>query len=186
MKAGLTPEGYTTLQRGFHWLMALAIFITLGLGIVVSQLPRGPALAQVMFFHKSCGVTVLALLVLRVIVRFGQGVPEYRKPLGKMVDLSSKAAHVALYALMVLLPLSGYVVSSAAGRDTSVFGLFTLPNLIARNDALHEAAEGAHFVFAWAIGVLIVLHAAAAIWHGYVKKDEVMARMWPLFPSRAA
>lgn len=185
MNAQPTPErGYTALQRSFHWLMALLILIAIGLGITTHFLPRGPAMSQVMFFHKSFGVTILALLVLRVLVRFGQGVPDYSIPLGRLVDLSSKAVHVALYALMLALPVSGYILSSAADRPTSFFGLFTLPNLIAKNDALHEAAEGAHLVFAWAIGVLIVLHAAAAIWHRVAQKDEVMARMWPLFPSR--
>lgn len=182
MNAYPTPErGYTTLQRSFHWLMALLIVIAIGLGITTHLLPRGPTMSQVMFFHKSFGLTILALLVLRVLARFAQGVPDYRIPLGRFVELSAKAVHVALYALMLALPVSGYVLSSAADRPTSFFGLFTLPNLIAKNDALHEAAEGAHLVFAWAIGVLIVLHAAAAIWHRYVKKDEIAGRMWPLF-----
>ena len=179
-----SAPAYNPWQRGLHWTMAACIFTALALGIVATQLPRGDARSSVLFVHKSFGVTIFALLVLRVLFRIVSGAPAYREPLGRMADLGSKAAHLALYALMLVLPISGYVTTSAGGHDVPFFGLFALPSLAPQDRALAEKASQAHFLFAWAIGLIVALHVAAALWHGWVRRDEVMGRMWPGFRSR--
>ena len=85
-----------------------------------------------------------------------------------------------LYLLMIALPVSGYVMSSAGGNPPSFFGLFTLPNLVGVDKSLDESARQAHYVFAWAIGALIALHIAAVVWH-VMKRDTVLTRMWPSY-----
>ncbi len=124
-------EVYNPVLRTFHWLMALLIFIALGLGMWSTQLPRGDLRSEVLFVHKSIGITVLALLVVRVVLRVVLGAPAYSVPLGRAVHAAAGAAHLALYALMIALPVSGYMLSNAGKHEVSWFGLFTLPNFVA-------------------------------------------------------
>ena len=178
---------YHPFVRTLHWLMALLILCALCLGVWASQLPRGDARSEVLFVHKSIGVTVLALVIIRAIARLALGTPDYAEALGRLTSMAAGAAHLALYALMVALPLSGWVMSSAGGHEVSFFGLFTLPNLVGPDKALAEQAAGAHEFFAWAIGIVIALHLAATLWHVHVKRDTVFTRMWPRYrPSAKA
>ena len=190
MKAFPPPrvvESHSPALRTIHWLMALVIFVALGLGVWATQLPRGDLRDEVLFVHKSFGVTALALIVLRVVVRLAAGAPAYAVPLGRLVKAASESAHLLLYALMIAMPVSGYIMSSAGGYDVSFFGLFTLPNVVPHDKALAEAASWAHFIFAWAIGIAVALHLSAVVWHARVKRDTVLTRMWPRFrPERAA
>jgi cytochrome b561 len=181
MKAFPPPrpvEVYNPALRTLHWLMAALIFVALALGVWAGQLPRGDLRSDVLFVHKSFGVTVLAL-VLRVLIRLIRGAPSYAVPPGRLAQVAAGAAHFALYALMIALPVSGYLASSAGGHEVSFFGLFTLPNLVPHDKALDQAASEAHSIFAWAIGITLALHLAAVAWHARVKRDEVLTRMWP-------
>lgn len=172
-------EAHNPVLRTLHWLMALVIFGALGLGVWATQLPRGDLRSEVLFVHKSFGVTILALIVLRVLVRLAVGAPPYAVPLGRLVAAAAGSAHLLLYLLMIAMPVSGYLTSSAGGHDVSFFGLFTLPNIVPSDKALDEAASRAHFVFAWAIGIVLALHLVAVVWHARVKRDTVFTRMWP-------
>ena len=179
-------EVYNPALRAPHWLMALVIFTALGLGIWSTQLPRAGLRDEVLFVHKSLGVTALALIAMRIVVRLVVGAPAYAVPLGRLVHAAAGSAHLALYALMVAMPVSGTIMSSAGGHDVSFFGLFTLPAIVPRSKALAEAASWAHFIFACAIGVTLAAHLSAVVWHAGVKRDTVLARMWPRFrPGRA-
>ena len=173
------------LVRTLHWLMALLIFVALGLGVWSTQLPKGDARSEVLFVHKSLGVAVLALIVVRVLARLVLGTPPYAAALGRLTDAASKGAHLLLYALMIALPLSGYVMSSAGGHDVSFFGLFALPPIVGQDKGLGRQAAEAHELLAWAIGVVLVLHMAAVVWHAWFKRDTVLTRMWPRFRPSA-
>lgn len=187
MKAFRPPrvEVHHPALRTLHWLMAFVIFSALGLGVWATQLPRGDLREDVLFAHKSFGVTALALIVLRILIRLAVGAPAYAVPLGRLVKTASGSAHLALYVLMIAMPVSGYVMSSAGGHDVSFFGLIQLPELVPHDKALAEAANWAHFIFAWAIGITLALHLSAVVWHARVKRDAVLGRMWPRFGPQA-
>jgi cytochrome b561 len=176
---------YHPVLRTLHWLMALLIFCALGLGVWATQLPRGAVRGEVLFVHKSIGVAVLALMVIRIVARLALGSPAYAAALGRLTHAAAHAAHILLYALMIALPVSGYLTSSAGGHEVSFFGLFSLPNLVGENKALDEGASQAHYVFAWMIGVVLVLHLLAVAWHARIKRDTVLTRMWPRFQPLA-
>jgi len=189
MKAFPPPrivEVYNPALRMLHWLMAVLIFTALGLGVWATQLPRGDLRSEVLFVHKSFGVAVLALIVVRIVVRLVVGAPAYAERLGRVTRAASEAGHLALYLLMIALPVSGYLTSSAGGHAVSVFGLFTVPDIVPKDKALDEAASQAHFVFAWAMGIALAVHLAAVAWHARVKRDTVLTRMWPRFRPRPA
>ena len=111
MKA-FPPPGvvaYDPGLRALHWLMAVLIFVALPLGVWASLLPRGQMRSEVLFFHKSFGVTVLGLIALRIVWRLIAGAPEYVEPLGRLTHAAARAGHLALYALMIAMPVSGYL-----------------------------------------------------------------------------
>ena len=112
--------------------MAALIFIGLALGVWATLLPRGASRSEMLFFHKSIGVTVFGLVALRIIWRLVAGAPDYAEPLGRLTHAGSRAAHIALYALMIAMPVSGYLSSTAAARRFPWFGLFSLPRLVAQ------------------------------------------------------
>jgi cytochrome b561 len=168
--------------RAIHWLMAALIFVTLPLGVWASLLPSGGATRiETLFFHKSIGVTVLGLIALRIIWRLIVGAPAYAEPLGKLIQVASRAGHLALYALMIAMPVSGYVASTAGGKAVSWFGLFELPRLVAKDRFLAVSASWAHLVFAWTLAFVLAAHLGAVVWHAVVKRDSVLTRMWPSF-----
>jgi cytochrome b561 len=177
--AGFAPPAYAPSLRWLHWGVAALIFLAIAFGVTAIYTPRGPVRAELLALHKSIGVTVLALVVVRVLFRLALPTPNYVPPLSAFNLYASKLGHLGLYALMIALPISGYVHSSAGDHSFAWFGLFPVPQWVAPDKNLDELAGGAHYLLAWAIGVLLVGHIGAAIWHAAVKKDGVLARMWP-------
>jgi cytochrome b561 len=180
----LPPEvaAYDPGLRTIHWLMAALIFVALPLGVWASLLPSGSGTRiEVLFFHKSIGVTVLGLVALRIVWRLTAGAPAYAEPLGKLTQVASRAGHLALYALMIAMPVSGYLGSTAGGRAVPWFGLFELPRLVAKDRLLAVAASWAHLVFAWMLAFVLAAHLGAVVWHAMIKRDSVLTRMWPSF-----
>ncbi len=176
---------YHPFLRTLHWLMAALIFVALGLGVWSTQLPRGAIRSEVLFVHKSLGVAVLALIVVRIVARLALGSPVYAVALDRMTHAAARSAHLLLYALMIAMPVTGYLTSAAGGHDVSFFGLVSLPDLVGRNRAIDEGAGEAHYIFAWAIGAVITLHLIAVVWHAQFKRDTVLTRMWPRFQPYA-
>ena len=185
MKAFPPPRevaAYDPGLRTLHWLMAALIFVALPLGVWASLLPSGDGVrVEILFFHKSIGVTVFGLIGLRIVWRLIVGAPAYAEPLGKVIRVASRAGHLALYALMIAMPVSGYLGSTAGGRAVSWFGLLELPRLVAKDRDLAVAASWAHLVFAWAIAIVLAGHLGAVVWHAGIKHDWVLTRMWPSY-----
>jgi cytochrome b561 len=189
MQEGLTePHGfdrgdisqfhYDRVQRLLHWSMAAIIVVAIAIGIYCGyQVPGTQPRKFLLDIHKSLGMTALALVAIRIGYRLFAGAPPYRKALGATVHASSKVAHGLLYALMLFMPLSGYLFSSAGGYSLPWFGLFQWPRVLPLDKGLANAGEWLHDRTAWLICGVVVLHVAAALWHRVVKKDEVFARM---------
>lgn len=176
------PEHYVydPAQRLLHWLMAAIILTAIGAGLYAVALPKDdPSKGVVFMIHKSLGMTALLLAVPRILLRFVRGAPPYRTALGQLMRLAASAGHAALYVLMLGVPIGGYVLSCAADRPVPWFGLFNFPRLVSPDKALAHVAENAHVVGAWILIAVLGVHILAALWHNWIKKDEVMARMAP-------
>jgi cytochrome b561 len=184
MKAFPLPRAVAAYDPGLrtiHWLMAALIFVALPLGVWGSLAPRGATRAEILFFHKSIGATVLGLIGLRIVWRLIVGAPPYAEPLGRLTHMAASAGHLALYALMIAMPVSGYIGSMAGGRPVSWFGLFELPRLLVKDESLAAAAGWAHLVCAWMLAFVLAAHLGAVVWHAAIKRDAVLTRMWPSF-----
>ena len=176
--AGLSRPAYAPALRWLHWGIALLIFVAIALGVVAIYLPRGPIRVDVLGVHKSIGLTVLGLVVLRILFRVATGTPEYRPMLSAFNRYAAAAVHLGLYALMIAVPISGYVHSSAGDHPFDWFGLYPVPQYISPSQTIDDAAGQAHYFFALLIGALLVLHLVATAWHRWVKKDGVFERIW--------
>jgi cytochrome b561 len=169
---------YDRLQRTLHWSMAAMILLAIALGIVAAYLPVGRQPRQgLLEIHKSLGLTVLVLVVLRVAYRLFRGEPPYREALGPLTHLASRSAHALLYALMLFMPVTGYMFSAAGGYSLPWFGLFQWPRLLPHDMGLAHWSEWLHDKAAWVIVGIVMLHIAAVVWHVAVKRDGVLARM---------
>ena len=171
---------YDAAQRALHWSMAIIIFTAIALGVYAALLPQGTSpRRELLDIHKSLGMTALFLAVLRLGYRIAVGEPRYRVPLGPRVHASARAAHATLYALMILMPIAGYLDSGAGGYSLSWFGLFSWPRLVPLDKPLSHLGGEIHFWGAWAMGAILALHLLAVVWHRLIKHDEVLSRMWP-------
>ena len=168
--------------RTLHWLMAALIFVALPLGVWASLLPRGGGTRiEILFFHKSIGMTVLGLIALRIVWRLIVGAPAYAEPLGRLTQAAARSGHLGLYALMIAMPVSGYLASTAAAGRFHGSGSFSFQTSWRRIRSLAVAAGRAHYVFAWTIAFVLAAHLGAVVWHAAIKRDSVLTRMWPSF-----
>lgn len=177
------PVRYGPTARVLHWLVALIVLglIPLGLYMVARGEATGfDALTGSLYsLHKFVGFLVLWLIVLRMLVRL-RGAPPPAATLTRFERVASVTVHGALYALLLVVPLLGWAGVSAYPA-LNVFGLFDLPALLSPDEALAKRILGLHGLLAQILGVLALVHIAAALYHRFLKRDGVMARMWPPF-----
>jgi len=171
---------YTAIAKGLHWFMALLIFGLLALGFYMADLPLSPEKLQYFSWHKWAGVTVFFLVWLRLLWRVTHRPPAYPLGMTVMQRLLAHGGHGALYLLMVIIPLSGWLMSSAKGVPTVWFGVLPLPDLLARDKELGKQLTELHFALNISLLVLIAVHTAAALLHHFVLKDDILRRMLPL------
>ena len=168
---------YTPVARGLHWLMAALIAGLLILGIYMSDLPLSPDKLQLYAWHKWAGVSVFLLVWLRLAWRLGHPPPPLPATLSRRMQWAAHAGHALLYGLMIAIPLSGWLMSSAKGVPTVWFGLLTLPDLLARNRELGDLLQQLHKALNLLLMLTLAGHIAAALWHHFVLKDDTLRRM---------
>ena len=174
-----TAETYGTISKTFHWVLFVGIIGLLAVGLYMTDLPKIPSTFKLYGLHKSVGITVLALVALRFIWRVTSKTPKLPEEMPWYEKLGARGGHGALYVLMFLMPLSGWVMSSASGFSVSVFGLFTAPDFVAPDNGLRILAKNIHQVSAWLLMGVIGIHAVAAFFHHFVRHDNVLKRMLP-------
>jgi cytochrome b561 len=169
-------DRFTPLQRLLHWLMAVCVLAMLfiGVGMESTVMPKYLPLVMV---HKSLGIVVLVLALIRLAVRLRYGAPPLPRDLPGPIKLGAILSHVALYALMIGMPLIGWAMVSAAGYPVVAFGGVRLPPIVPAGDALHALLWDAHFVLAFAFFALVLLHVAAALFHALIRRDGVFESM---------
>jgi cytochrome b561 len=173
-----TPERYGAVAVALHWLTALLIVANLLLGLSMVPLPLSPRKLQWYLWHKWIGVTVFLLAWLRLAWRWGHPPPP-PVAMPAWQQTAASAVHAALYALLVLVPVSGWIYSSATGIQVVYLGLVPLPDLVAKDRALAGVLRVVHLSLVATLVVLVVMHAGAALKHHLVDRDGVLARMLP-------
>lgn len=179
-------DRWGVVSQLLHWsILVLLVWIAwLGLGMV--DMPNTPAKISTYALHKSLGLTLLALVAVRLAWRLYAGAPTAVVDTPTWQARVATLTHVALYALMFAIPLSGWLFNSASGYPLQWFKLYNLPALASRNPVLAELAAGLHEYGFWLLVALVALHAAAALYHHVVQRDDTLVRMLPTLPQRAA
>ena len=170
---------YSRTAISLHWLMAVGIIGTFALGIYMHDLPLSPTKLQLYSWHKWAGVTLFMLLILRLAWRIAHPAPPLPQTMPSAVRVAAHAAHWVLYALMIMIPLSGWLMSSAKGFQTVWFGVLPLPDLVAKDKALGDLLQEVHQVLNFTLLFLVIAHAFAALKHHFVDRDDVLTRMLP-------
>ena len=169
-------KGYGWIAIMLHWLMAVGIFSLFGLGLYMVELSYyDPWYRDSLELHKSLGVVLLLVLFFRLVWRWSNTSPEISGSLAE-----KKMAHVghkALYAIMLVLMITGYLISTADGRAISVFGLVDLPAISFSFENQEDTAGEIHWLLAWGLILMAALHALAALKHHFINKDGTLNKM---------
>ena len=189
MTIGNTRTRYGTIAMLLHWLIAAAVIFNLGLGLYMADLPRSdPNQFGFIQFHKSVGLSVLVLSLARLAWRIVNPVPPLPASMGTGLRALARGTHYLLYFLIVAIPVSGWVFVSASplGLPTVYFNLFQWPHIPflaelprAQKVAMRHELFAVHSFLAWSAIVLVPLHVCGALYHQFVRGDDVMKRMLP-------
>jgi len=168
---------YTLTAQALHWLTVLLILMILPVAWVMMSLPKGPEQDWMMVFHRSLGVTIFTVVVVRLAWRLTHPAPPSPSGAPRVTELISQVTHGLLYALLLFMPVTGYL-QSADDRPVSYFGLFNCPEL-PRDKALGHIAQVFHLAGQWGIYALVGLHVAATVWHVAIRRDGLLSLMIP-------
>lgn len=173
---------YTATAKAIHWFMAVLIFGLLGLGFYMEGLPLSPTKLQLYSWHKWAGVTVFALVVIRLTWRITHRPPALPAHMSVLERTAAHGGHYLLYVLMFAIPLSGWLMSSAKGIQTVWFGVLPLPDLLAKDKALGDLLQTVHMSLNLLLVAVLLAHIGASFKHHLIDRDDVLTRMLPRRP----
>lgn len=172
-------QRYTGAAISLHWLIGLMILLSLAVGLYMVELKLSPAKLQLYSWHKWAGVTIFALVLVRCVWRLTHTPPPLPADLPRWQQLVAETTHYVLYALMIAIPLTGWLMSSAKGFQTVYFGVLPIPDLITKNKELGETLNLVHRYLNYTLIAIVAAHIGAAIKHHFIDKDDVLRRMLP-------
>lgn len=178
-------QRYSRTAIFLHWLVALGLVGTFALGFYMEDLPLSPNKLKLYSWHKWAGITLFAVIIVRVAWRLSHQPPELPASTGPLARLAAHAGHLLLYVLMLLIPLSGWLMSSAQGFPVVWFGMVPLPDLVPKDKTLGDMLQTVHVVLNYTLLAAVVGHVVAALYHQHVKKDGLLQRMLPRFRANA-
>lgn len=183
MKPALPSPYYPASSRWLHWLMAAALIANFALGTSVHEMQLSPQKLQLLAWHKWAGISLLGLVSLRLFNRlvFPRPAP---LPAPRWQQRAAIGVHALIYVLMFAIPLSGWLVSSAAGISVVYLGMWELPALLPKNLAWVDTLKELHEILNQSLLVLVMLHVAAALKHHIIDRDRSLIRMLPFLEKR--
>src|SRR5215217_435213 len=177
-KAMSTAAGYKPLAKIFHWLTALLVLLTIPAALIMLTPGIGRWLQDPLFmFHKNIGVVLLVLVAARLAYRLLNPPPPLPQSMPRFQRYLAETTHWLLYGLLLAMAVSGFIRVMAGGFPLELFDRFGIQNLVPRSDSLAETAKRIHAVLRFPLITLIVLHIAAALFHGLIKRDGIANRM---------
>jgi cytochrome b561 len=174
---------YSGLAQTFHWVIAALIVVQFTLAWSAEDLPNGLHKLALLARHKSFGMTILMLAVLRLLWRLTHPAPPLPPGMTRFERIVARATHVAFYVLLFAMPLTGWMMSSAKNYSVSWFGLFTWPNLIGKSETAFALLRDTHDTLSDVLFAVAILHILAALKHHFWNRDDVLVRMLPFNKS---
>jgi cytochrome b561 len=177
-------QRYSATAIALHWLVALMLLGSATLGLYMVDLQLSPTKLKLYSWHKWLGVTISLVAAGRLFWRLTHPAPALPATVPVWQRRAAALSHTLLYALLFVIPLSGWLMSSALGVQVVVFGVLPLPDLLEKDQVLGERLKLAHVVLNLVLLALVALHAAAALKHHFLDRDEVLFRMLPAVRPR--
>ena len=172
-----TALGYTLTARILHWVTAALVLTMIPIGIAMANADFGPAQDVLYHLHRSIGAVLLPIVVLRLLYRLRHSTPPLPADIPAIQQLAAHATHWALYALLIVQPIAGWIATSAYRAPILVFWLFELPPIWPVDQPFSENAFAVHRLLGIAIALLLCAHIGAALFHHFIRKDRVLMRM---------
>jgi cytochrome b561 len=172
------PPGYSAIAKSLHWIVALCVLAIVPIGITMGRLTDTDFKNNLFEFHKSLGALVLMLMTIRLIYRLVKGAPPEPK-IPAFYRFAGSATHWALYVLLLATPMVAWFGYNAFGAQVPFFGLFQLPTIIGKNEPLADTLFAVHRFLGITVGVLMVMHIGAGLFHYFIRRDGVLQRMLP-------
>ena len=173
-----TAASWGLVARWLHWLMALGLLLAAGIAWWSEDLESTRARYEWMVRHKSIGLLLLALLLIRLGWRLGNPVPALPPAMPGWERWLARIGHGLIYLLLFWMPLTGWLAHSASGLPLRWFGWFRVPGLVEKSESLKHSAEQWHEIGVWVLAAVLLLHVAAALKHHWINRDDVLRRMW--------
>lgn len=176
---------YGAIAQSLHWSVVLLVVLAWVFGVVGDEIPKGTAEAAVLFVHMSAGLLVVLLTMMRLLWRLADPSPQPERTefgnfaFAEWIGLGAKLAHLGLYMLLVAVPLLGIAVEFARGKGLPVFGLFEIATPWPADRALARNLKGIHELLSHGLMALASLHAASALIHHWIFRDNTLVRMLP-------
>jgi cytochrome b561 len=174
-----TDRSWGAPAKLLHWAVAALVFAQIALGWAAVSWRLSPTKLDLFVWHKSTGMLILALMLVRVAWRLANVAPSLPAGMPALERGSAHASHLLLYALLLALPLTGWVVNSAANVPFRMFRLIPVPAIVEPDKATADAAASVHYLLFVALSLLLVVHVGAALRHHLLKRDDVLLRMLP-------
>jgi cytochrome b561 len=186
-KGGIVQEqaSYDGGARALHWLTVALLLVIIPMGLIMGRLPRGTLQNSLFITHESLGLTILALTLARFLWRLGHPPPPPSGDLNQLERAASGGVHVLLYALLIIMPVTGYFFVTLSDIDLSYFGIVHVPALTEPDKPLGKTFGAIHMTLQWAIYALAAMHIGAALHHYFFRHNDVLARMLPGLRDRA-
>jgi cytochrome b561 len=178
-----TPHRWGAVAQFLHWSVALGVIGLACVGLLMDDLPNSPDKVRIYALHKSTGLTVLTLVVLRLIWRLVDPRPPLPATIPRWQQRLSSLSHAGLYAMLLTMPISGWLYNSASNFPLQWFGLFQVPALSGPDPELKRLAHAIHENGFYVLATLFAIHVGAALKHHFVDRDAVLARMTPGFSA---
>lgn len=175
-----TAERYGAVSQLLHWTVVALVILQFVLGFTAADMPISMQRLVLLARHKSVGMTILGLVLLRLAWRGFSPAPALPASMPSLHRSAAHLSHVLLYALLIGMPIVGWITSSASHLTVTWFGLFAFPNLVGPDAQLAKLAKETHEAMAWTLLTVASLHALAALWHHFMLKDDVLRRMLPV------
>ena len=181
-----SPHGYGAVAKFLHWSIVILIIAQYVIIESTEEMADGPGKLETIGLHKSLGMLVFGLALVRIVWKLASGGKPEPVPMPRPQRIAAAAGHGLLYLLILAQPLTGWLMSSYGGYPTSFFGWFDFPMLVGENHDTHEVFEEVHEALFFTMVAVAVLHALAALYHHFVMKDHSLRRMLPFVQSRGS
>lgn len=180
MRVADAPTSYSSAQKWLHWVIAaIIVLVMIPVGLTMTRIGDGPIKNSLYELHKSFGLIVFALAIIRAVVRWRRGAPPVEPDVPGWQRAAAYVSHYALYVLMILVPLTGWVATSACCAPVNLFWAVPLTLPLPLNDDVAKTVFPLHYAFVYALAAVLLAHVAGALQHHLIRRDRTLLRMLP-------